>query len=45
MKFVHIADLHLDAPFIVLNANNRLGEKRREEQLKIHPKEQKSMML
>lgn len=35
MKFVHIADLHLDAPFTVLNANNRLGEKRREEQLKI----------
>ena len=38
MKFVHIADLHLDAPFIVLNANNRLGEKRREEQLKIFEK-------
>ena len=35
MRFVHIADLHLDAPFSVLNANNRLGEKRREEQLKI----------
>lgn len=38
MKFVHIADLHLDAPFTVLNANNRLGEKRREEQLKIFEK-------
>ncbi len=35
MKFVHIADLHLDAPFTVLNANNRLGEKRRAEQLKV----------
>lgn len=35
MKFVHIADLHLDAPFSVLNANNRLGEKRREKQLEI----------
>ena len=35
MKFVHIADLHLDAPFSVLNANNRLGEKRREEQLNV----------
>lgn len=34
MKFVHIADLHFDAPFTVLNASNRLGEKRREEQLK-----------
>ena len=32
MKFVHIADVHFDAPFTVLNANNRLGEKRREEQ-------------
>ncbi|MBQ9298138.1 MAG: DNA repair exonuclease [Clostridia bacterium] len=38
MKFVHIADLHLDAPFTVLNANNRLGEKRREEQLKTFEK-------
>lgn len=38
MKFIHIADLHLDAPFTVLNANNRLGEKRREEQLKIFKK-------
>ena len=38
MKFVHIADLHLDAPFTVLNANNRLREKRREEQLKIFEK-------
>lgn len=34
MRFVHVADLHLDAPFTVLNANNRLGEKRREEQIK-----------
>lgn len=38
MKFVHIADLHLDAPFTVLNANNRLGEKRRQEQLNIFGK-------
>lgn len=38
MKFVHIADLHLDAPFTVLNANNRLGEKRRKEQLNIFEK-------
>lgn len=38
MKFVHIADLHLDAPFVVLNANNRLGEKLREEQIKTFEK-------
>ena len=35
MKFVHIADVHFDAPFTVLNANNRIGEKRRKEQLRI----------
>ncbi len=31
MKFVHIADMHFDAPFTVLNQNN-LGDRRRLEQ-------------
>ena len=35
MKFVHIADLHLDAPFVRLNANNRLDSKLRENQCKV----------
>ena len=32
MKFVHIADMHFDTPFRVLNSRNKLGEKRRLEQ-------------
>lgn len=32
MKFLHMADLHLDAPFTVLNSKNNMGEKRRLEQ-------------
>ena len=32
MKFIHIADMHFDAPFTVLNSKNNLGEKRRLEQ-------------
>lgn len=32
MKFVHMADMHFDAPFTVLNSKNQLGEKRRLEQ-------------
>ena len=32
MKFVHIADMHLDSPFTLLN-KNRLGQKRRTEQM------------
>lgn len=32
MKFVHIADMHFDTPFVVLNSRNKLGEKRRLEQ-------------
>lgn len=32
MKFVHIADMHLDAPFTLLNKNG-LGQKRRTEQM------------
>ena len=32
MKFVHIADMHFDAPFTSLNAVENLGEKRRLEQ-------------
>lgn len=32
MKFIHMADMHFDAPFIVLNNRNDLGDKRRFEQ-------------
>ena len=32
MKFVHMADMHFDAPFTVLNTRSNLGEKRRLEQ-------------
>lgn len=32
MKFVHIADMHFDAPFTSLNAKEDLGDKRRLEQ-------------
>ena len=34
MKFVHIADMHLDAPFTLLNRNG-LGQKRRTEQMQV----------
>ena len=29
MKFIHMADMHFDAPFTVLNTRSKLGEKRR----------------
>ena len=32
MKFVHMADMHFDIPFTVLNNKNNLGDKRRLEQ-------------
>lgn len=32
MRFVHIADMHFDAPFTSLNSKENLGEKRRLEQ-------------
>ena len=32
MKFIHMADMHFDTPFTVLNSRNKLGEKRRLEQ-------------
>lgn len=32
MKFIHMADMHFDVPFTVLNTRNNLGEKRRLEQ-------------
>ena len=35
MKFVHIADMHFDAPFIALADKGNLGEQRRLEQRKI----------
>ena len=38
MKFVHIADMHLDSPFTTLSDKGNLGEKRRLEQRKIFKK-------
>ena len=38
MKFIHIADMHFDAPFAVLNGRNKLGEKRRLEQREVFRK-------
>ena len=35
MKFVHIADMHFDSPFIALSDKGNLGEQRRIEQRKI----------
>lgn len=32
MKFIHMADMHFDAPFTVLNTRSNLGERRRLEQ-------------
>ena len=32
MKFVHIADIHLDAPFTLLSDKLNIGEQRRIEQ-------------
>ena len=32
MKFVHVADMHFDAPFTSLNSKKDLSEKRRLEQ-------------
>ena len=38
MRFIHIADMHFDAPFTVLSMQNELGEKRRIEQRNIFKK-------
>ena len=38
MKFIHIADLHLDAPFTALSKQEELGDIRRLEQRKIFSK-------
>lgn len=38
MRFIHIADIHFDSPFTMLNAHNELGDKRRLEQRKIFNK-------
>ena len=38
MKFVHIADMHFDSPFITLSDKGNLGEQRRIEQRKIFKK-------
>ena len=35
MRFVHIADLHIDSPFINLSDKDTLGEIRRLEQRKV----------
>ncbi len=32
LKFIHMADMHFDGPFTVLNNRNKLGDKRRLEQ-------------
>ena len=38
MKFVHIADMHFDSPFVALSDKGNLGEQRRIEQRKIFKK-------
>lgn len=38
MKFIHMADMHFDAPFTVLNTKSKLGEKRRLEQREVFKK-------
>ena len=38
MKFVHIADMHFDSPFIALSDKGNLGEQRRLEQRKVFKK-------
>ena len=38
MEFVHIADMHFDAPFVTLSDNGNLGEKRRIEQRSVFKK-------
>ena len=38
MKFVHIADMHFDSPFIALSDKGNLGEQRRLEQRKVFRK-------
>lgn len=35
MKFVHIADMHFDSPFVKLSEKDTLGDKRRLEQRKV----------
>lgn len=38
MKFIHMADMHFDAPFTVLNTRSNLGERRRLEQREVFKK-------
>ena len=38
MKFVHIADMHFDSPFVNLFDKDILGDKRRLEQRKVFKK-------
>ena len=38
MKFVHIADMHFDSPFVTLSDKGNLGEHRRIEQRKVFKK-------
>lgn len=38
MKFVHIADMHFDSPFVTLSDKGNLGEQRRFEQRKVFKK-------
>ncbi len=38
MKFVHIADMHLDSPFVNLSEKDIMGDLRRLEQRKVFKK-------
>ena len=38
MKFIHMADMHFDSPFVLLSDNNKMGEQRRLEKRKIFKK-------
>ena len=38
MKFVHIADIHFDSPFVNLSSKENLGEIRRLDQRKVFKK-------
>ena len=43
MKFVHIADMHFDSPFVNLSDKGELGDLRRLEQRKVFKKVEKGV--
>ena len=43
MKFVHIADMHFDSPFVNLSDKDGLGDLRRLEQRKVFKKASKAL--